>query len=346
VAPGSLTCEISRRPCWHTFYLGLGINAAAVLLVIAIDPQLRTSALPEPEMTSHYVTLVSPYTRPPVISTPPARIPITPTVAKLERPRLALPPTPVEPAKLPLEVAKAQPAPVEVAPVAPEKAPTKTPVTPAAPVRHVNTNVFASEKSELTVVQQPARKVQTGGFGDPNGLPGQGDPKRQTVTATNVGSFDLPAGAGKGNGAGGSQGMSGKIRTSGFGDASRQPVLEAQNENVTASGFGDSVAQTKSVVSQQVALQPRVQPVEILFKPRPTYTPEARRLGVQGEVLLDVVFEASGALQIKRVVKGLGHGLDDMALAAARQIQFRPALRDGQPYDYAALVHIRFELAD
>jgi len=247
-----------------------------------------------------------------------------------------------------MEVAKSQPVPEAAAPVVSAKTSTKMPAkpTPATPVRQVNTKVFASEKSDLPVVHESARKVQTGGFGDPTGLAGQGDPKRQTVTAMNVGSFDLPAGAGKGNSSGGSQGTSGRIRGSGFGDAATQPVLEARNENVVAGGFGDVVAQTKSADAQQVAVKPHIQPVQILFKPRPTYTPEARRQGVQGEVLLDVVFEASGALQIKRVVKGLGYGLDDMALAAAKQIQFRPALRDGQPYDYAALVHIRFELAD
>jgi hypothetical protein len=37
VAPGSLTCEISRRPRWRTFYLGLGISAAVVLLVIVVQ---------------------------------------------------------------------------------------------------------------------------------------------------------------------------------------------------------------------------------------------------------------------------------------------------------------------
>jgi len=59
-------------------------------------------------------------------------------------------------------------------------------------------------------------------------------------------------------------------------------------------------------------------------------------------VLLDVVFEASGELHIKRVVKRLGYGLDENAWR--QRIQFRPPRRVGQPYDCAALVHIMFEL--
>ena len=110
-------------------------------------------------------------------------------------------------------------------------------------------------------------------------------------------------------------------------------------------GFGDKTA-TSAPAARPFEKKPNLQPVEIVFKPRPIYTPEARRLHVQGEVLLDVVFTASGSLRVNRVVKGLGHGLDDAALVAAQHIRFRPALRDGQPYDSAALVHIVFELAE
>jgi TonB family protein len=77
----------------------------------------------------------------------------------------------------------------------------------------------------------------------------------------------------------------------------------------------------------------------------PIYTDEARSLKIQGEVLLEVVLEASGKLRIVRVVRGLGHGLDDAAVRAAEQIQFKPALRDGQPADSTAVLHIIFQLA-
>jgi TonB family protein len=77
----------------------------------------------------------------------------------------------------------------------------------------------------------------------------------------------------------------------------------------------------------------------------PIYTDEARSLKIQGEVLLEVVLEASGKLRIVRVVRGLGHGLDDAAVRAAEQIRFKPALRDGQPADSTAVLHIIFQLA-
>jgi TonB family protein len=77
----------------------------------------------------------------------------------------------------------------------------------------------------------------------------------------------------------------------------------------------------------------------------PIYTDEARSMKIQGEVLLEVVLEASGKLRILRVVRGLGHGLDDAAVRAAEQIRFKPALRDGQPADSTAVLHIIFQLA-
>jgi TonB family protein len=216
------------------------------------------------------------------------------------------------------------------------------------PSREIKTSVFEAPKSVLATVHQPAREVQTGGFGDPNGISGQGNPKRQTVTVASVGSFDLPSGPGKGNGAGGTHGVSGTIRSTGFGDGvtSSSVPRERIGGSVVASGFGDMVARSGEPASQRTEKKAELQPVEIVYKPRPQYTPEARQLRLEGEVLLEVVFTASGSLHINRVVKGLGHGLDDSALAAAQHIQFRPARRDGQPYDCAALVHMIFELAE
>ncbi len=86
-------------------------------------------------------------------------------------------------------------------------------------------------------------------------------------------------------------------------------------------------------------------PAEIISKPTPVYTQEARSLRIEGEVLLEVVLEASGSLHVMRVVRGLGHGLDDNAVKAAEQIHFKPAMRDGQPTDSTVVLHIIFQLA-
>jgi TonB family protein len=86
-------------------------------------------------------------------------------------------------------------------------------------------------------------------------------------------------------------------------------------------------------------------PVEILSKPTPAYTPEARELKVEGEVVLEVVFVASGEMHVVGIVERLGHGLDEAAIQAAKKIRFRPARRNGLPVDHAAVLRIVFQLA-
>lgn len=86
-------------------------------------------------------------------------------------------------------------------------------------------------------------------------------------------------------------------------------------------------------------------PVEILTKPRPVYTDEARRLHIEGEVLLEILFTASGEVRVLRVIEGLGHGLDNAAVESASRIAYRPATRAGEAIDQTANVRIVFQLA-
>jgi TonB family protein len=115
-----------------------------------------------------------------------------------------------------------------------------------------------------------------------------------------------------------------------------------------AGGFGDAtVTRAPSATSAHWITNSSATAVaEILDKPRPAYTSEARRLRIEGEVLLDVLFQASGETKVLRILRGLGHGLDESATAAACQIHFRPAQRDGMAIDSSAVVHIVFQLAN
>jgi TonB family protein len=114
---------------------------------------------------------------------------------------------------------------------------------------------------------------------------------------------------------------------------------------VRQSGFGDAETVTVASLQPKQDLTPQIMPAEVTFKPNPVYTNEAKQLRIQGEVWLEVVFESSGKLRVLRVIHGLGHGLDEAAVRAAEQIRFKPALRDGQPADSTAVLHIVFQLA-
>jgi len=218
-------------------------------------------------------------------------------------------------------------------------------VSGAAPMpRVVYTGSFGS--SATPTVNAPVEKVQTGGFGDPNGLPGEGK-QGAKLTAARLGSFDLPEGAGTGNGTGGAKGIKGTIASAGFGNGVAQP----SNGDGRRGGQG---VQAAGFMAQQVATNTRRNleetsaatfPVEIVFKPKPVYTDEARRLNLEGEVLLEVMFGANGQLRVNRVVRGLGHGLDEAAVTAANKIKFKPAQRNGSAVDSTAIVHVTFQLA-
>jgi TonB family protein len=196
-----------------------------------------------------------------------------------------------------------------------------------------------------TLKPMPAEKVQTGGFGDENGIPGKGDPKHAT-NVNGLGSPALPGGPGYGNGTGGDKGVRGVIPSTGFGNGTAIAPSGGKKGTVAASGFGNASDQTADAPKKKVAASGPVDTTpEIVDKPRPEYTAEGRSLKIEGDVRLDVVFLASGTIQVNRVVSGLGHGLDDAAVNAAKQIKFKPAKKDGQPVDFPAVIRIEFRLA-
>ena len=66
--------------------------------------------------------------------------------------------------------------------------------------------------------------------------------------------------------------------------------------------------------------------------------------GYQGEVTLEIVVRRDGSVGDVRVLRGLGNGLDRMAIDAVRQWQFAPAHRLGSPVDVIVEVGVQFKL--
>jgi TonB family protein len=84
----------------------------------------------------------------------------------------------------------------------------------------------------------------------------------------------------------------------------------------------------------------------ISARPRPEYTREARRTGVQGYVILKVVLRSSGELGTIRVVRRLPGGLTESAIRAACKIRFKPAIKDGKAVTQVIQVEYSFRLSD
>src|SRR5271166_6090795 len=220
------------------------------------------------------------------------------------------------------------------------------PMSTPIPKQIVRTNLFSTGSSAPQTIERAPEKVQTGGFGDPNGVPARTTQTR-AVNIAQAGGFDMPVGPGNGNGTGGANGARGVVASTGFGGGVATSDPHASRGVVRQAGFGDADVPAPPTVQSRPAAQAaaKIVPAEILSKPTPIYTEEAKAKHIEGEVLLEAVFEASGKIHVLRIVRGLGHGLDDAAVHAAEQIRFKPALKDGQPSDSTVVLHIIFQLA-
>jgi TonB family protein len=320
---------------WIHFVLSMGGQSLAVV-VLAWLAILHPAVLSSSAHPYSFVPLVS---TPTVINNVPApeRVFQKPlVVARLAAPENLKPmPEPPEP-KLDIDPPSLPTARQPAVPLA----------APVVPATLVKTNVFSTGSSLTPTIARPPQQVQTGGFGDPNAVPAQPNNVRQTTIAK-LGSFGLPSGPGSGDGTHGARGVTGVVASAGFGsETATGSAATLRRATVQQGGFEDANAPVAAPVQSKAAQNTaNTLPAEILSKPTPTYTEEARKLRLEGEVLLEVVLGASGQLRVVRVVRGLGHGLDENAIRAAEQIRFRPALQNGQPTDSTALLRIIFQLA-
>ena len=340
MADPDLFCVLPRwKKPWRELILSYGTQAVAIAIFVWV-PLLHPEIIESPKRDYHAIELVP--TPVPVNHEPQRQLPKPVVVAKVDPPPATLHLAEPQPKPKVKEV----PAPeVKIAERKVDLPPSHAPVIPKQIVR---TNLFSTGSSApQTIPDRPIQQVQTGGFGDPNGVPARTTQTR-AVNIAQAGGFDLPTGPGYGNGTGGAKGVRGVVSSTGFGGGIAVPDTRnsAPRGTVHSAGFGDAdVAASPTVQARAAAAAPKITPAEILSKPAPIYTEEARAKHIEGEVLLEVVFEASGKIHVLRVVRGLGHGLDDAAVRAAEQIHFKPALKDGQPSDSTALVHIIFQLA-
>jgi TonB family protein len=285
--------------------VGLHVFVAVVLIVVPI----RAFEKPPTPRTRGIGVFVMPATA--LVKVPPASI-IAPRLP-------APPPQPVrelarvEPPK-PLPVAPIVPKPIEPAPaaLAPAAAPViERPIEKPVIQRPPETGLF--ERTSAARTSQAEAAVTTGGFG--------------TATSTR-----------------GSATADGAVTTGGFSSGTRAPRAANASGEVQTSGF-DQRASAPAPPSAAASTKPIDQPVEIVFKPTPEYSDEARSARIEGTVSLELEFTATGDVRVLRVVRGLGHGLDEAAQRAALRIRFKPAQSDGRPVDSRATVHITFRLS-
>jgi protein TonB len=87
-----------------------------------------------------------------------------------------------------------------------------------------------------------------------------------------------------------------------------------------------------------------IDPPRLVKEVRADYTEDARRRGLTGEVVLEIVVRRDGSVGDVRILQGLGGGLNDRAVEAVRQWRFSPAQRRGTPVDVIVEVAVEFKL--
>ena len=248
---------------------------------------------------------------------------IMPATAKLSPARVVALRLPAPPRPMREPVRAEVPKPAPVAPIVAKAI--EPPVAPLVPA--------AAPAFERTI-DKPVipRPPETGLFERTNGAR-----TIRTAAAVTTGGFDLatasPPGAAD----------RGAVTTGGFGGAPAPRAAANGSGEVQKAGFDLRNAPTQPSVP--VLTKPIDRPVEIVFKPTPEYTDDARSARIEGTVSLELEFTAAGDVRVLRVVRGLGHGLDEAAQRAALRIRFKPAQSDGRPVDSRATVHITFRLS-
>jgi TonB family protein len=161
-----------------------------------------------------------------------------------------------------------------------------------------------------------------------------GDPKSKSTTPSSGPGTGNGIGSGTGGGVGPGEGGGygpGRGGNTGGGD---------RNEGGGGPGGGGGGTDYNRIFkSSEVTSRARV-----LDKPEPQYTEAARKNQVTGTVVLRAVFSSSGSVMNISTIRGLPDGLTERAIAAAKQIRFVPAQKDGHAVSMWMQLEYNFNL--
>lgn len=168
-------------------------------------------------------------------------------------------------------------------------------------------------------------------------LTSYGDPRSKSNIPSNGPGEGGGVGTNKGTGIGEGEGPGfGRGRKGNMGDGDNTPGC---------CGSGGSRGNNPNPDPDRVYRSPEVnERALVLSKPEPQYTEEARRNSITGTVILQVVFSRTGEVTNIRALQTLSSGLTEKAIAAARQIRFVPARKNGQPVSMYMQLEYNFNL--
>ena len=337
-----------------SFLVSLAVNATIVALILILSVVMVHHQIVQKREESLLLMPITPVkpVRPPAVRPHITITPPTPDLLNRITPKFTYRPTPTE----------TQPKPMRVhmnnmsAPVLPPYRPDNVALPPQPKVGTFATNIPTAVANNMGKTS-----TKTGGFGDPQGVHANPDANKPATVAA-YGSFSSAIGGSSGAGAArkgvvggvdfgsgyahGVQGGGGhgKVATVGFNNGVTSGNGNTPHGKVVQNAFKDNSV-TTNAPKMALASTANETTVQVISHPRPEYTPEAKQLKIQGEVVLEVRFSADGQVHVIRVVRGLGHGLDQQAIRAAEQTHFKPATRDGKAVDTTTYYRIDFQLA-
>ncbi|MBC7692353.1 MAG: energy transducer TonB [Methylotenera sp.] len=102
---------------------------------------------------------------------------------------------------------------------------------------------------------------------------------------------------------------------------------------------GDSVSLPVPVDEYLVSQMPK-----LLTEVRIPYPPEAKKTGIQGPVIMNILVDAAGQVREAQLIEGPGFGLNEAAVAAVKNFKFAPAQVDQKPVAVRFRYSYRFVL--
>lgn len=84
----------------------------------------------------------------------------------------------------------------------------------------------------------------------------------------------------------------------------------------------------------------------VIHVAHPEFSEEAREDKFSGVVVVGLIVGTDGKPEQVRVLRGVGHGLDEKALEAVRQYRFQPAMENGKPVPVRVNVQVNFQITD
>jgi len=127
-------------------------------------------------------------------------------------------------------------------------------------------------------------------------------------------------------------------------DLEPQPMDMPEAGDVVVAIPTDIPAPAAPPVPDTVTVGRELAPPRAVFTPDPVYPELARRAGVQGAVVLELLIDRSGAVTEVNVIHGQPLGMTEEAVRAARRWRFEPSTFRGKPVNVVYQLTVHFSL--